>query len=74
MMEIIEHACMVHSKPCTTPVDTSVKLFCESGNLDISYAIQQVYLHMHDHRELHMTALKHILCYLQGALSFVLHL
>jgi hypothetical protein len=32
--------------------------------LDISYTVQQVYLHMHDSRESHMTALKHILCYL----------
>jgi hypothetical protein len=39
---------------------------------DISYKIQQVCLHMHDLREPHMTALKHILRYLQGTLDFVL--
>jgi hypothetical protein len=33
-------------------------------HLDISYTIQQVYFHMHDLREPHMTALKRILRYL----------
>jgi hypothetical protein len=37
---------------------------------DISYAVQQVCLHMHDLRESHMTALKRILCYLQTTLDF----
>ncbi|XP_021766269.1 uncharacterized protein LOC110730751 [Chenopodium quinoa] len=41
---------------------------------DISYAIQQVCLHMHDPRNAHMGALKRILRYLQGTLSFGLHL
>jgi hypothetical protein len=31
---------------------------------DISYAVQQVFLHMHDSREPHMTIFKRILCYL----------
>jgi hypothetical protein len=39
-------------------------------HLDISYVVQQVCLHMHDPRESHMTALKHILQYLQGTLDF----
>jgi hypothetical protein len=39
---------------------------------DISYAVQQVCLHMHDPREPHLTALKHILCYLHGTLDFSL--
>jgi hypothetical protein len=29
--------------------------------LDIAYTVQQVCLHMHDHREPHLTATKHIL-------------
>jgi hypothetical protein len=37
---------------------------------DISYAVWQVCLHMHDLRELHITALKRILLYLQGTLDF----
>jgi hypothetical protein len=37
---------------------------------NISYVVQQVCLHMHDPRESHMTALKHILRYLQGTLDF----
>jgi hypothetical protein len=34
---------------------------------DIAYAVQQICLHMHDPREPHLTAMKRILCYLQGA-------
>ena len=41
---------------------------------DISYAVQQVCLHMHDPCNAHMGALKRILRYLQGTLSFGLHL
>jgi hypothetical protein len=33
---------------------------------DITYAIQQICLHMHDPREPHQTVMKHILRYLQG--------
>jgi hypothetical protein len=33
---------------------------------DIAYAVQQICLHMHDPREPHLTAMKHILRYLQG--------
>ena len=35
---------------------------------DIAYAVQQVYLYMHDPRELHLVALKRILRYIRGAL------
>ena len=41
---------------------------------DISYAVQQICLHMHAPTNEHMSALKHIICYLQGTLSFVLQL
>jgi hypothetical protein len=33
---------------------------------DIAYAMQQIYLHMHDPQEPHLTAMKRILHYLQG--------
>ncbi|GKA88037.1 ribonuclease H-like domain-containing protein [Tanacetum coccineum] len=42
--------------------------------LDISYAIQQVCLHMHDSREPHLSALKRILRYVKGTLHYGLHL
>ena len=35
---------------------------------DIAYAVQQVCLHMHDPREPHLAALKHILRYIRGTL------
>lgn len=41
---------------------------------DISYAVQQVCLHMHDPKNDHMNALKRILRYVQGTLHFGLHL
>lgn len=41
---------------------------------DISYAVQQVCLHMHDPRENHMLALKRIIRYLHGTLSLGIHL
>jgi hypothetical protein len=37
---------------------------------DITYAVQQVCLHMHDPREPHLTALKRLLCYLWGTLDY----
>jgi hypothetical protein len=36
---------------------------------DISYVVQQVCLHMHDPRDVHLSAVKHILRYLRGTLS-----
>jgi hypothetical protein len=36
---------------------------------DISYAVQQICLHMHDPREPHLTALKRILRYIRGTLD-----
>ncbi|GJW05540.1 ribonuclease H-like domain-containing protein [Tanacetum coccineum] len=38
----------------------------------LSYAVQQVCLHMHDPREPHFSALKRILRYVQGTLHYVL--
>jgi hypothetical protein len=37
---------------------------------DIAYVVQQVCLHMHDPREPHLAALKHILRYIRGTLQF----
>jgi hypothetical protein len=36
---------------------------------DLAYAIQQIYLHMHDPREPHLTAMKRTLRYLQSTLD-----
>ncbi|GJT61430.1 ribonuclease H-like domain-containing protein [Tanacetum coccineum] len=41
---------------------------------DISYAVQQVCLYMHDPREPHSSALKRILCYVRGTLDYGLQL
>ncbi|XP_019435861.1 PREDICTED: uncharacterized protein LOC109342305 [Lupinus angustifolius] len=41
---------------------------------DISYAVQQVCLHMHNPSTTHMLALKRILRYVQGTIHFGLHL
>ncbi|XP_021744867.1 uncharacterized protein LOC110710833 [Chenopodium quinoa] len=41
---------------------------------DISYAVQQVCLHMHDPRVAHMAALKRVIRYIQGTLDYGLHL
>nr|GEW52140.1 hypothetical protein [Tanacetum cinerariifolium] len=37
---------------------------------DLSYAVQQVCLYMHDPRDSHFTALKRILCYVRGTLDY----
>ncbi|WVZ91848.1 hypothetical protein U9M48_037970 [Paspalum notatum var. saurae] len=39
---------------------------------DITYAVQQVCLHMHDPREPHLTALKRLLRYLRGTMDYSL--
>jgi hypothetical protein len=41
---------------------------------DIAYAVQQIFLHMHDPREPHLTMMKCVLRYLRGSLDFGLHL
>nr|GEU70436.1 ribonuclease H-like domain-containing protein [Tanacetum cinerariifolium] len=41
---------------------------------DLSYAVQQICLYMHDSREPHLAALKRILRYVQGTLDLSLHL
>ncbi|GJV77739.1 ribonuclease H-like domain-containing protein [Tanacetum coccineum] len=41
---------------------------------DISYAVQQICLHMHDPREPHLATLKRVLCYIRGTLDHGLQL
>ncbi|GJX83687.1 ribonuclease H-like domain-containing protein [Tanacetum coccineum] len=41
---------------------------------DLSYAVQQICLYMHDLREPHFAALKRILCYVRGTVVFGLQL
>ncbi|KAJ0624424.1 putative RNA-directed DNA polymerase [Helianthus annuus] len=41
---------------------------------DISYAVQQICMHMHAPRLDHWNAMKRIICYLQGTNDFGLHL
>ncbi|XP_071714827.1 uncharacterized mitochondrial protein AtMg00810-like [Rutidosis leptorrhynchoides] len=41
---------------------------------DISYAVQQICLHMHSPHEAHMHALKRIIRYIKGTISFGLHI
>nr|GEX40893.1 ribonuclease H-like domain-containing protein [Tanacetum cinerariifolium] len=41
---------------------------------DISYAVQQIYLYMHDHRDPHFAAFKRMLQYVRGTLDYGLQL
>ncbi|XP_071687318.1 uncharacterized mitochondrial protein AtMg00810-like [Rutidosis leptorrhynchoides] len=41
---------------------------------DISYAVQQVCLHMHDPKDIHMDALKRIIRYLKGTTELGIHI
>nr|GEV48704.1 copia protein [Tanacetum cinerariifolium] len=41
---------------------------------DISYVVQQICLHMHDHREPHLASLKRVLRYIRGTLDHGLQL
>ncbi|GKE55098.1 ribonuclease H-like domain-containing protein [Tanacetum coccineum] len=66
-LQLLEHAHMVNCNPSWTPADTESKL-------DLSYAVQQICLYMHDPREPHFAALKRILSYVQGTLELGLHL
>ncbi|WOH09592.1 hypothetical protein DCAR_0729050 [Daucus carota subsp. sativus] len=65
-----------------TPVDDPARYRRLAGALqyltitrpDISYAVQQICLHMHDPRTDHMSGLKRIIRYVQGTLDQGLHL
>ncbi|GKB63106.1 ribonuclease H-like domain-containing protein [Tanacetum coccineum] len=69
-IEILDRAHMDNCNPSQTPIDTESKL----GSDDISYAIQQVCLYMHDPWEPHFSALKRILRYARGTLNYGLQL
>jgi hypothetical protein len=91
-LDILERVKMIDCKPCSTPVDTQVKLSKAKGEpvedptgyrslagalqyltftrRDISYAMQQVCLHMHNPREPHLVALKRLLRYLRGTVDY----
>ena len=88
---------LLHSKLCSTPVDTQAKLSADLGDPvadptayrsladalqyltfarpDLTYAVQQICLHMHDPLESHFDALKPLLRYVRGTvdLGLVLH-
>ncbi|GJU87670.1 DExH-box ATP-dependent RNA helicase DExH12-like protein [Tanacetum coccineum] len=66
-LQLLECAHLVNCNPSRITVDTDSKL-------DLSYAVQQICLYMHDLRELHFAALKHIMRYVQGTLELGLHL
>ncbi|KAI3686614.1 hypothetical protein L1987_80294 [Smallanthus sonchifolius] len=65
-----------------TPVDNITEYRSLAGALqyltftrpDISYAVQQVCLHMHDPKTIHLNALKRILRYIKGTISYGLHI
>nr|GFA88834.1 ribonuclease H-like domain-containing protein [Tanacetum cinerariifolium] len=63
--EVLEHAGMLTCNPCRTLVDPDSKLFAD---------VQHVCLFMHDPREPHFSALKQILRYVRGTLSYGLQL
>ncbi|XP_021986572.1 uncharacterized mitochondrial protein AtMg00810-like [Helianthus annuus] len=65
-----------------TPVDNITEYQSLAGalqylaftRLDISYAVQQVCLHMHDPKTIHLNALKRVLRYIKGKISYGLHI
>nr|GEW24175.1 hypothetical protein [Tanacetum cinerariifolium] len=69
-LQLLERAHMVNYNPSQTPVGTDSKL----GSNDLSYAVQQICLYMHDPREPYFVALNRIMCYVQGTLELGLHL
>nr|GEX52711.1 ribonuclease H-like domain-containing protein [Tanacetum cinerariifolium] len=65
VVKILEQASMVYCNPSRTPVDTESKLD-DTGDV--------VFLHMHDPRKPHFSALKRILHYVRGTLDYGLQL
>nr|GEX78277.1 ribonuclease H-like domain-containing protein [Tanacetum cinerariifolium] len=62
---------------------SDITLYCSLGGVlqyltftrpDLSYAVQQVCLYMHDPRDPHFTTLNRILCYIPGTLDYGLQL
>ncbi|XP_071740838.1 uncharacterized mitochondrial protein AtMg00810-like [Rutidosis leptorrhynchoides] len=72
-MDILERADMLYCKPSKTPFGGSFAI----SNIyrpDISYAVQQICLHMHALHDGHMGALKRILRYVKGTIDYDIHL
>ncbi|GJY48498.1 ribonuclease H-like domain-containing protein [Tanacetum coccineum] len=69
-LQLFERAHMVTCNPSRTPVDTKSNMGLE----DLSYAVQQIFLYMHDLKEPHLATLKRILRYIQGTLDLGPHL
>ncbi|GJV70942.1 ribonuclease H-like domain-containing protein [Tanacetum coccineum] len=59
--EILERAHLQHCNPCKTPMDTESKHGSDGD--------PQIRLYMHDPRDPHFTALKHILRYVRGTID-----
>nr|GEW07049.1 ribonuclease H-like domain-containing protein [Tanacetum cinerariifolium] len=72
-IEILELAHMVGCNPSRTPVDSSLQ-YLTFTRPDITYAVQQVCLYMHDPREPYFSALNRNLRYVHGTLDYGLHL
>nr|GEW26926.1 ribonuclease H-like domain-containing protein [Tanacetum cinerariifolium] len=66
-MELLERGHMSNCIATRTPYLTFTRP-------NISYAVQQICLHMHDPREPHLAALKRVLRYVRGTLDFELQL
>nr|GFC50335.1 ribonuclease H-like domain-containing protein [Tanacetum cinerariifolium] len=74
-LEILHRAHMDNCNHSRTPIDTESKLGSDDDSVsdptlyrsrsDISYAVQQVCLYMHDPREPHFSALKRVLRYVR---------
>ncbi|XP_071741081.1 uncharacterized mitochondrial protein AtMg00810-like [Rutidosis leptorrhynchoides] len=67
-----------NDKPVTNPTKFCSLMgalqYLTFTRLDITYVVQQVCLHMHDPREMHMNAIKRIIRYLQGTIDLGLHI
>ncbi|XP_021317708.1 uncharacterized protein LOC110435924 [Sorghum bicolor] len=66
-LDILKRVGMTDYKPAPLRLTHKYLTFTRP---DITYAFQQICLHMHDLREPHLTALKRILRYLRGSVDF----
>nr|GEV82898.1 copia protein [Tanacetum cinerariifolium] len=80
-MALLKHTHVSNCNATRTSVDTQSKLGSDGDPVsdptlycNISYAVQQICLYMHDHREPHLAALKRVLRYVRGTLDFWLQL
>ncbi|WVZ81617.1 hypothetical protein U9M48_028972 [Paspalum notatum var. saurae] len=61
---------LLHQRQYTLDIPERAGMADRNPLPDITYAVQQVCLHMHDPREPHLTALKRLLCYLRGTVDY----